>query len=366
VAKRGFFSHTLLFLNILSAIALVGAYAATHVSPESWWPLAFFGLSYPFLLLINLLFIIWWLWKKRRKRALLSTIIILIGFNHCSDFIQVSTSGGPQSDSASQVKVVSYNVRLFDLYDWSNHHQARKSIIGFLDAENADIYCFQEFYLNERAGEFETRDTMVTLLRANNVHEHYIRFHKGIQAFGVATFSAHPIVNKGRVDFDGSHTNFCIFTDININDDTIRVYNAHLASIKFDADDYEFIDNPQDQDLTTSSRRLLGRLKRAFIERAQQTALVMESVNASPHPVIICGDFNDTPVSYFYSQVTETMSDAFRQSGSGIGSTYAGKFPSFRIDYIFHSPELHSYQYQTHSEKYSDHYPISCWFEIGE
>src|SRR5204862_7418375 len=103
------------------------------------------------------------------------------------------------------------------------------------------------------------------------------------------------------------------------------------------------------------------RLKRAFIKRSQQVRVLHRHILESPYPVILCGDFNDTPSSYTYATLCKGMEDSFRESGSGFGKTYIGAFPSFRIDYILHDGKLHSTGYLTHGEKLSDHFPISCW-----
>lgn len=364
MAKRSLWTRVLAFFNVLAAIALLCSYGATYISPNTFWPIAFFGLAYPGILVVNLLFVGWWLWKKSRKRALISVITILIGFTHLLNFFQISFGGSADNENNPQLKVLSYNVRLFDLYDWSENTSTRNKIFSFLEGENPDIICFQEFYRTDRDGYFETTDTLVTFLKAKHVHEKSRYIKKGKQHFGIATFSAYPIINKGEIDFEGDIVNRCIYSDIKIDDDTIRVYNAHLASIKFGAEDYEFIENPQDQSLTRGSRKIGGRLKRAFKKRAIQTEKVVAHIATSPYPVVVCGDFNDTPISYCYRQFNSALTDAFKQSSNGIGNTYVGAFPSFRIDYIFHSPELHSYQFQTHSEQLSDHYPISCFVEV--
>lgn len=90
----------------------------------------------------------------------------------------------------------------------------------------------------------------------------------------------------------------------------------------------------------------------------------MRHVNSSPYKVILAGDFNDTPVSYFYRQVTDKLYDSFTESGNGFGSTYNGIFPLLRIDYIFHGEGLHSYNHTVHSEQLSDHYAVECMMEI--
>ena len=364
VANRSFLTRLLLFFNVLAAIALMGAYVSTYISPHTFWPIAFFGLAHPALLALNLLFVVWWLCRRARKKALISLVIIVFGITHLPNFFQLSSSRIASSAENTQLKVLSYNVRLFDYYSWSDNKTTRNKIFSFLKGEDPDIICFQEFYHTDLEGVFETKDILVTFLRAKNIHEKYRYVSRAKQHFGIATFSAYPIINRGEIDFEGDLVNHCIYCDIKVNGDVIRVYNAHLASIQFSREDYEFIENLQVQGLIYRGRQIGGRLKRAFMRRATQTEKIVAHVATSPYPVIVCGDFNDTPVSYCYRQFSSLLTDAFKESSNGIGNTYVGAFPSFRIDYIFHSSELHSYQFETHSEKLSDHYPISCVVEV--
>jgi len=83
-----------------------------------------------------------------------------------------------------------------------------------------------------------------------------------------------------------------------------------------------------------------------------------------PYPVVLAGDFNDTPVSYAYNQTRKYLTDSFVESGSGVGCTYIGDFPSFRIDYVFHSEEIESANYTTLDYHFSDHKPVYCKLRI--
>ena len=140
----------------------------------------------------------------------------------------------------------------------------------------------------------------------------------------------------------------------------------HLQSIAFSKDDYKYIDDLQNDVETEDiehSKSIINRLKRAYIKRAKQAELIHASIASSPYPVIVCGDFNDTPASYAKNKIATDLEDAFVESGNGFGRSYIGKFPSFRIDYILHSKEFESYHFRTIKEEYSDHYPIVCYLE---
>lgn len=343
-------------------IGLLLSYATTFVSPETIPRLGFFGLSYPLWISFNAIAGLFWLTVRKRKRFIYTLVILLAGWNVHNDFFAINNSGEP---SENAIKVMSYNVRVFDLYNWSNGSRSRDSIFNLLDQQNADILCFQEFYHTNKKGLFETRDTLIKFLPTTNYHEKYTHKMAGEQFFGVVTFSRYPIVGKGDIPFVSDQNNFCIFSDLEIGQDTIRVYNAHLASIRFDNEDYQFL---QDEEKRSwgGAKRMSSRMNIAFNKRAEQTQAILENIEKSPYPVILCCDFNDSPVSYGYHQLEGDLDDAFVEAGSGVGRSYAGDFPSFRIDYMFTSPEIEAVDFQVIRKKYSDHYPIVGMFELPE
>ncbi len=120
------------------------------------------------------------------------------------------------------------------------------------------------------------------------------------------------------------------------------------------------------QDEFSGGITILRQLKKAFIKRATQVEILHDSIEASPYPVLICGDFNDTPSSYSYRTMSDDLHDAYKISGRGLGQSYTGPFPSFRIDYIFHGNKIESTAYKTIHENLSDHFPISCMVKIKE
>lgn len=353
------------FINWIAALSLLLSYASTNISPEtnSWLP--FFGLSFPIWFAFNVFFVFLWL-LRRRKTIFISLLVLLFGMNHITNFIQVSYSSNPDKDSNS-FKILTHNVKLFGLYEWDNNKAIRDAIFAMLQKENADVMCFQEFYYSEQKDVFETRSKILSWHPNMHIHEKYTHELIHHQYFGIVTISKYPIVNKGYIEFSNDRNNFCIYSDIDINGDTVRVYNTHLSSIRFKKQDYEFIDELKNDTKgfnIEKSKAIFQRLQSAFVKRASQIEKVMEDIKSSPYPVVLTGDFNDTPISYAYNQATSVLIDTFVESGNGIGNTYIGTFPSFRIDYILHSLDITSHRYKTLPEKLSDHHAISSILEI--
>lgn len=354
-------------LNIFFSVSLLLSYLAACVNPSLFYLLAFFGLAYPFFLVINIIFVLFWLltWKRQIFVSLAS---ILIGWSHLGKFIEVNPDQN-NNGSGQKIKIMSFNVRVFDLYNWTGNTKTRNKIFDLLKDESADIICFQEFFYSEKKNYFNTLDTLLQIQEAKNFHTEFTKTVLDTHRFGIATFSKFPILNRGKVEFATIGNNLCIYSDIKINEDTIRVYNAHLASLHFARSDYKFLDEiaqVETGEQMKGIRQILKRIKEAFIKRASQADAISKHISESPYRVILCGDFNDTPHSYAYSTISGNLKDAFTESGNGIGATYIGRISPFRIDYILHSQSLFSSGFETIPEELSDHYPISCTIKLNE
>ncbi len=346
-------------LNLIAALALLLSYLANYISPEKIWLFSFFGLAYPFLLFINIAFIFLWLWRWK-SFLWVSLIVLCIGLGNVGRYIQIDKPAGKGVNDSSAIRVMSYNVRVFNHFEWEKEITVRDSILSYINSADPQIVCMQEFLTRSDRKALSEEFIYENLAKAKNGHIAYAGgTNSDITRYGVATFTSFPIITKGKVPFKNSW-NSCIYTDLKVNDDTIRVYNLHLQSIRLKKNNHDFLDSL----LHISSSRIdefkdiYSRLKFAFIRRAQQVDDIAEHIKECPYPVVVCGDFNDTPVSYTYHVLLDGLRDSFRESGRGIGNTYLGNFPSYRIDYIFHSESFINHLYRTCDIKLSDHYPV--------
>ncbi len=356
---KKFIYKLLIVINFIAIIPLLISYLSAYVSPAKISTIALFGLGYPYFLVVNLVFILYWLYRKRWA-FLFSLVALLIGWNFAGRIFQININN-EQKISGEEFSLFCYNVRYFDKYHWSNHEETATKMVNLINEKQADIVCLQEIASNSRLG-MRQHPQMKKLTGNKHVHVDYARIRSVHKTNGIATLSRFPIVGKGVIQFDGS-TNVAIYSDLKINTEIVRIYNLHLQSVKLDPREYTLLDS-----LTTGNQEkklqeaeyILAQLVEAYKVRAGQADLVASHIESSPYPVIVCGDFNDSPVSYAYQTISDNLIDAFIESGSGTSNTYNGKFPSFRIDFILHSDRIHSFDYNRKKVKLSDHYPIAC------
>ncbi|MBI4648835.1 MAG: endonuclease/exonuclease/phosphatase family protein [Bacteroidia bacterium] len=353
-----------LLLYFAGLTALILACLAEYISPADFCPIAFFGLLYPYILAYNIIFGLFWLIGKKWKLFILCLASIIVGWPNIQRLVQIDFRK-PEINSSGTFKIITFNVRNFDQYNWTNNTDTRNKIFRFFSEQAPDILCLQEYYRDD-VGYLVSLDTLKKILKMNNYFEKFSTVVEDDYYYGIATFSAFPIINKKKICFSNSK-NICIYTDLLINNDTVRVYNFHLESIRFEIKDYKFIDNIKfrmDEEQAKGAKGIIGKLKQAFIKRAQQADTISGHINKSPYPVIICGDFNDTPFSYAYRKIKGQLYDSFIENGKGFGVTYSGKFPSYRIDYILYSEPLQSLSYQRGPSGLSDHIPVIFYFKM--
>lgn len=370
-----FINKIILIFNYIAIICLLISYLTPYISPAKFWPIAFFGLIYPVLLVINILFIIYWILQWKRQ-FLYSLIAVLIGYNLIIKYIPPSwrsnTNSALGETDTSSFSVMSYNVKQFGLYnynpDWSYNYEDRDKILSLLREELPDILCLQESFYEEKK-QFITIDSILQFDKQYDCHRVNCKIDSTIRHtpgghWGNVTFSIFPIINKSESIFNNT-TNICFYIDVKIKQDTIRIFNIHLQSFRLEKHDYQFMKNIRDidskEELKKGFMQILRKMKKAFIIRANQSDILSQYIAESPYPVIVCGDFNDTPISYTYRKISKpALTDAFVKSGKGFGITYTEKFLPFRIDYILYSPQFYSLDFKTIRKKFSDHYPIKC------
>lgn len=362
--QNGFFTKLILILNIAAVATLLLSYLAGIISPVKYWYIAFFGLAYPFVILANVIFLVVWIFKKRWY-FLISLTAILIGYNTLlSTFgFRTKTEHAFIKDSAA-ISLMTYNVHHFKQFGFDLDSSTRQNILGLIANEQPDVLGLQEFFTRHK-GKYLTKDSIFNILGSK---EYYFFPNSGndYESTGIALFTKLPIVAQGNLEkLDPGGANNGIWVDLKKDDKIFRVYLVHLASISFMPEDYSYF-NQLKSDFSTKDndvekgKRILYRLRNAFIKRAKQVEILKNYTDTCKTPYIIMGDFNDTPAAYSVKQISKNMQNAFREKGSGLGITYNGEFPNFQIDYILASRKFDILSYKIIKKAYSDHYPVKA------
>ncbi len=359
--RLGYFSRTIFITNILAIIALLLSYSASFIDPQQFWPIAFFGLAFLPILIINMGFIIYWLLRKKRY-ILLSLLAIISGWTLLGKHINFRNSNDKIVVKAdTTLRVMSFNVHLFERYD-SPKDNFKEETAELVNTVNPDIVCFQEFYSRIRG----SRQFTKILKEECKFEDYYFEpvSKNDYEGYGQAIFSKFPIIDHGTIFKNGYGINRIIFADIKREADTLRVYNVHLRSFAFQEEDKEFIQKSATAQLKDEqkTKRVGRKLKTAFTNRSEQAKSLRKHIESCPYPYIVMGDFNDTPMSYSVNTVGQGMYNAFEEKGFGWGVTHFGLLPLFQIDYIFCEKSITVDNYGIVNERLSDHYPI--WADL--
>lgn len=357
---RKFVKYTFVAFTILVALGLIASYICVYINPSKFWFSAPVGLIYPPLVLVSVLLMFFWIRYKKWKVVLSLFIIIVAGYNSISKTLQFNVSN--ELEQPGDLLFMTYNVKLFDFYNFDNNIESRNSILQTLNEQNPDILCMQEFYYDS-SNKFSTLDTILSSLKYPYHHTAYFTVKFKYYHYGIVTFSRYPIVRKETIRFPDSD-NLSIVTDILFNSDTIRVFNNHLQSIRLNYEHYSTINTVKDSlRFNWSEIKSIGSMiKKGYAKRGYQADSIGGLIADSPYKTIVCGDFNEVPVSYTYKKICtdNDLNDAFVESGFGMGGTYAGNLPNFRIDYVLHSKSIQATDYKVLKLRVSDHYPVTC------
>lgn len=352
-----FLGWILLAINLCMAVLLLLCAYSPYINPVSHPIGSCAGLAFPAFLIVNILFFIFWL-IVYRKYALLSLLTFFCSFGAIRTYIPINLFSGDSPENA--IKFLSYNTMAFELGK-PDRKDDPNNVLQYLKNSDADIICLQEYILCSR---LKKKD--IDKVLKSYPYKHYYEIADGYN--GLGCYSRFPILSAKPLKY-ASKRNGSIAYEMNINGDTVLVINNHLESNKLTEKDKavyrDMIKDPDKHKVSAGSRLLIRKLAEASAIRASQVDSIVNLVNVYQNKgrgVIVCGDFNDSPISYAHHKVENLLSDAFVQSGNGFGVSYNQNRFYFRIDHIFISRGFESYECMVDkSIKSSDHYPIWCY-----
>jgi len=348
--------RTLLILNIFVSTLIIISVISPYIPPSKIWVIAILGLAYRYFLIAGFVFILIWL-IFRKNYAIISVALMLPSLFQLSEFIQFHKSREPDK---SMFKFMTYNVWNLSRSNSINvNTYIMDSIFQFINNEEPDIVCLQEFALPRHIKEDKINFPSASIHLPYYNYSKYSKKSKRVD--GLATFSRFPIFHRDTMI---SHENktFAQISDIIVRNRILRIFNIQLTSNKLNTNDSLYIkDFKLDTAIIKNKKKLLFfKIKKACISREKLINRVVARIKSSPYPVVLAGDFNDTPVSYIHRVACAGRKDAFTESGFGFGNTYFGnKAPSYRIDYVIYDKMMKSINLKVHHIELSDHYPVT-------
>lgn len=370
------FGITFRAILFVAAAAMFLSYISVYINPSKFALPLFFGLYFIPILAINLLLLLVAL-LRRSASAWITVVALLPALLYTELFFKIGHTEEAEKEGI-ELKIESYNVGMFSsARGGMTREECRKEIGKHIANELPDILCLQEFF----AESYTQADTIYSQYPYR--HYHLFKALNG-KLFGNMILSRFPIVESGRLSFKGS-TNLSIFADIEHYGRTLRIYNNHLESynVSFTAlaqkaarafkgkpneeggttpefYDSNILSETTREELTRDIVQTHEKMKGTFIKRSQQVGSIIEHINETPHQAIICGDFNDTPMSYTYHTLARQRKDTFKEAGKGFGASFIPIWPLLRIDYLIVPKETECHNHIVHKTHLSDHYPISA------
>ena len=341
------FNKLAFFCNIVLTVLTFIAYVLPFLAPN-WFPfLSVLTLILPLFLILNGLFFVYWFLQFKRQMVL-SGLVLILGITFINKFYKFSSKDIETSDK--DFVVMSYNVRLLNLFNWIPGDNVAQDILHFVNENNPDVLCIQEYSTSAK----------IDL----KIYPYSSIFMKGKKIrTGQAIFSKFPIVNEGELAFPESNNN-AIFADVKIGKDLVRVYNIHLQSIKISPDVKEINENVEGIN-QEKSQIIFNRISEAFKKQQQQGEIIMNHKKLCKYPIVICGDMNNSAFSYVYRSIKGNMQDCFEEAGKGFGQTYSFKYYPARIDYIFADSKMHVKSFTNFPDFVnSDHLPVMTRLSI--
>lgn len=343
--KNNLFENALKWLNLLVIFLTLASYLSTFINPDKFWLPAVVALGFPAFLLANVAFAIFWFLRKRTY-FWFSTLCLLAGLPFFGTYFNFSF--GSSSASGKTIKVLTYNTAGMHQYNGEKPSSIQPYRRLFKSAD-ADIICVQEVYTNGA-------------LKGMQAGVDFPNYYK---SFGTAVFTRFPILESGNVQLD-TFGSFAAWADLKVQGKTLRVYSVHLKSNQFSNTALEVARHGDLREKRTWSqiKFIFSRYSNYVQVRARQVQELTRHIRTSPHPVLVCGDFNETPISYTYSHISENLQDSFRKCGNGFGFSFASFFPFLRIDYVFADESIKILHHTVLNSRLSDHKPVLVEMEF--
>ena len=334
----------LLLLDMIATLAMMLLILGTliiiisqYISPEKSGILSVIALGAPIIYLLDIIVMFYWIVRWRLYRAVVMIVTVFIGLLYVSRYYKFDFDRQYDTSYVERRynKVMSYNVR-----------EGRKdSLVHYIEKHNPDILCLQE--MSNRANISLLNEKYKSTTQEDNSASNHI-------------FTRHRIIRSGEIE--GVMRQNGVWADLKIKDDTVRVVNLHLQTTSIRPEDTQFLEKHEyirDKKREDKLRSIVERLVENNRKRAAEAEAIALFLSNSPYTTIVCGDFNDVPLSYTYNRIARGLDDTFSKMANGFAYTYNTKYRLLRIDNILVSPSIEVVSYEVDNDvDLSDHYPV--------
>lgn len=351
------FGVSAMLLMLLAAGLLLLSYLSVVADPEKAWFFSVFGLLFFPFALLNLVLVVWAA-VRRSRLFVIPMLALLPSLLFVGRYLRFGDGAGPDSgDGGVPLRLLTCNV---DRFAFSRGRmpaeECADSVFSYLRRQNADIICLQEYATSDPSS---LKSYIGSHMPGYGIEYYLIKGRSGY--CGNITLSRFPALSKGKMLFEDS-SNLALYSDYSAGGRRFRVYNCHFESYAISMSNiWKSVTGDGE-----SLRRTEHKYRRSISRRPKQVSSVLAHIEESPVEAVVCGDFNDNPMSYTYHRISRDRKDTFVESGSGFGATYSAFWPMLRIDYVFIPETWTSSSHRTDRVKLSDHYPVIAEFRPGK
>ena len=362
--ERTFFGKMMVFIfavmAVIGVIAMALSVINAYVNPQHFIWTTVFGLAFWEIFIFNVVVFLFLLllWSNKIWISVLALLIAIPG-------ISKSFSFGSKVKADNSIRIMSYNIHNFKHIDGvTDKEQFANQMMDMVREQSPDILCCQEF-VGYKTG--VSRPKCIEEF-AESTGFQYVYYNRKNNYAGNVIFSKYPLAKVSEDSGFGKENTYGVMVSVDAGEKgKFHVANVHLMSYMITDSEIDILMNSSErqENLDTIGKTVLHKLKYAFEKRSDELKQVMEGMPPVEGPIIVCGDFNEPPLSYNYRQMQkEGFVDTFTKAGFGIKPTYAWKLPLLRIDYIWANDNVKPLDFERHKYKASDHYPIILDFAI--
>lgn len=351
------FGVSAMLLMLLAAGLLLLSYLSVVADPEKAWFFSVFGLLFFPFALLNLVLVVWAA-VRRSRLFVIPMLALLPSLLFVGRYVRFGDGAGPDSgDGGVPLRLLTCNV---DRFAFSRGRmpaeECADSVFSYLRRQNADIICLQEYATRDPSS---LKSYIGSRMPGYGIEYYLIKGRNGY--CGNITLSRFPALSKGKMLFEDS-SNLALYSDYSAGGRRFRVYNCHFESYAISMSNiWKSVTGDGE-----SLRRTEHKYRRSISRRPKQVSSVLAHIEESPVEAVVCGDFNDNPMSYTYHRISRGRKDTFVESGRGFGATYSAFWPMLRIDYVFIPEAWTACSHRTDRVKLSDHYPVIAGFRTGK